>query len=217
MLLPGLYQYLASLSSVTALLGTAGDGGPAIYFSAAPKQPPVPFLVLHKVNTLPAGQTLDGVSALIDGEIQFDAYANDAITAQGITTAVRTVLANYADTMAEGTQIQFVAVVEEFDAGYEEGDSSYLYRSILRLRAFYTETGIPGPAPGGSVTLYQLTPAPGGGNRVFTAPVAVSASAILARNGEIQAQRAGGDYTVSGVTITFATAPGSGDSLQLFQ
>jgi hypothetical protein len=142
MLASGLYQQLGATAAVTALLGKLNQeqgGGNSIYFTLAPKQAPAPFLVIHRINTPPAGQTLDGVSDLIDGEIQFDSYAGDAITAQKLSRAVRDALKNFGGPLPDGTTIQFVEVTADMDAGYEQGGTGYLFRSILRLAAFYTE------------------------------------------------------------------------------
>jgi hypothetical protein len=142
MLATGLYQQLGATPAVTALLGkpTQEQGaGNAIYFTSAPKQPPATFLVIHRINTPPAGQTLNGVSDLIDGEIQFDSYSGDAITAQKLSRTVRDALKNFGGALPDGTTIQFVEVTADMDAGYEQGGTGYLFRSILRLHAFYTE------------------------------------------------------------------------------
>jgi hypothetical protein len=142
MLVSGLYQLLSAVPGVTSLLGVpsaAQGGGQAIYFSVAPKQPAVPFLVIHRKDAKPAGQTFDGPSALIDAELQFDSYANDQVTAQKISRAVRTALAGISMALPDNTIIQFYEVTADMDGGYEQGDSSYLYRAILCLAAMYTE------------------------------------------------------------------------------
>lgn len=142
MLLPGLYGLLSQISAVTSLLGKPpanSQDGPPIFFAAAPKQPLTPFLVLHKINTPPAGETLDGVSDLIDGELQVDSYANDQITAQRLARAVRDALKNYGGALPDGTTIQFTSVTAELDDSYEVGGQGYLFRSLVRLKAMYTE------------------------------------------------------------------------------
>jgi hypothetical protein len=142
MLASGLYVLLAGVSAVTSLLGKPpanSQDGPPIFFGSALKEDLVPFLVIHKPLSLPAGQTLDGVSDLIDGEIQFDSYANDQITAQKLSRVVRDALKNYGGALSDGTTIQFTEVTAELDDGYEEGGQGYLFRSLVRLKAMYTE------------------------------------------------------------------------------
>ena len=64
---------------------------------------------------------------------------------------------------------------------------------------------------------YSLTPATDGTTVAFTAPLTVSANALVVRNGLIRIPGSGKDYTVSGTTITFAVAPLSSDTVLLYQ
>jgi hypothetical protein len=142
MLFSGLYAQIAKIPAVTSLLGavsTQQGGGYAIYNGRADKTPAIPFLVLHKIDALPAGQTLSGPSALIDGEIQFDAWAGDLITAQKLTLALLNYFAGSSLALPDGTTIQFTEVTAHMDGEYEEGGEGYLFRSILRLAAMYAE------------------------------------------------------------------------------
>ena len=139
MLLPGLVQQLELAASVTSKLGTPVAN--AIQIVLAIKQAPRPFLVLNRVSAPPAGQTLDGISSLIEGEIQFDSYADTPQAASALSAAVRDYLMKTfnAGQLPDGTDIQFVEVVADHDEGYEQGGSGYLYRALLRLQAHYTE------------------------------------------------------------------------------
>jgi hypothetical protein len=86
--------------------------------------------------------------------------------------------------------------------------------------AFDPGTTFTPPASGGSVTLYRLSPAPNGSVTTFAVvglTTSVSTSAFLVRNGIVLTQGAGNDYTVSGINVTFAVAPQTGDSLSLWQ
>lgn len=143
MLLPGLYSLLSSSPSaaaVQALLGAPATG--SVFIVAAIKQANRPFLVLNRVGAPPAASTLDGISQLIDGEIQFDSYADTPQQAQQLSLAVRDYLMTTfnAGALPDGTTIQFVDVTADHDEGREEGGIGYLYRSLLRLKALYTES-----------------------------------------------------------------------------
>lgn len=214
----GLYGLLAGTPAVASLLGRVAansQDGPPIYNGQADKQPPVPFLVVHIVNAPPAGQTLDGISDLIDGELQFDSYASDSAMSRKLSRAVRDALKNFGGTLNDGTTIQFVEVVADIDGGYEVGGEGYLNRTILRLKAFYNEVGGSGPSGSGSLTRYNFTPAPDGVTVTFTAPLGISINALVVRNGMILT--AGADYSYSGATVTFFVAPLVGDVLALYQ
>jgi hypothetical protein len=143
---------------VVALLGQGPAGPPgvpagsaaaaaAVFQGSGYKQPPVPFLVIHKLNSPPAGQTLDGISALKDGFFQFDSYASDQLTAQKLSAAVLALYfpnnAGFGGTLSDGTVIQFTEVTDDLDAFYEEGGEGYLYHAVLRIKAMYAETGTP--------------------------------------------------------------------------
>jgi len=218
MLLPGLYQELIAASLVTAQLASPASG--SVFINTAIKQANRPFLVMNLVSAPPAGSTLDGISALIEGEIQFDSYADTPQAARALSQAVKSFLMGsfLGGTLPDGSTIQFVDVTMDHDEAYEQGGVAYLYRCLLRLKAFYSESGGFYPTGGGSVIRYNLTPAPDGTTVVFTAaalPAAISASSIVVRNGEILTPNV--DYTYAADLVTFAVAPGSGDNLAIFQ
>ena len=155
MLENGLYTQLIGTSSITQLLGPPTNVFPngvtalpldAIFFGSAPKDPPLRFLVIN-TEGIPAGQTLSGPSALIDGEVQFDAYAESQLAAKQIVVAVRNLFAGWEGTLSDGTTIQFTEITMFRPLPYELGGAGYLYHWVLRIRAMYTEPGdfgIPG-------------------------------------------------------------------------
>src|SRR5579871_3237643 len=140
-------QQLALTPAIAALLapkgvtrppaGSPGDTG--IFISLALKQALRPFLVLHLVSAPPAEASLDGIAALVDGEIQIDAYGDDPVSARQLSRAVKSAFANFGGALPDGTIIQFVNVTMDADEPYEQGGGGYIYRSLLRLQAFYTE------------------------------------------------------------------------------
>lgn len=150
MLLQGLYRELISSSAgaVTSILAVPAAGSIAI--NAATKQQSALscYLVLNLVGAPPAETTLDGISDLIEGEIQFDSYASmsgaaDPITARKLSNAVRDYFLKtlVSGALPDGTTISFVAVTMDHDEPYELGGSGFSARCLLRLKAFYTEAG----------------------------------------------------------------------------
>lgn len=145
MLLPAIYAVLSGSASpmvtspIAKYLGTPITG--AIFINFAMKEPPRPFLVLNLVAAPPAEASLDGISILQEGEIQFDAYADSPQAARALTRAVRDyfMLTFVEGELPDGTEITFVDVTVDQDEPYELGGVGYLYRAMLRLKAFYLE------------------------------------------------------------------------------
>jgi hypothetical protein len=140
----GIANLLTQNAAVQGLLAkdpAAGYEQYAIYFSRAPKQAPTPYLVLHGLDLPPAAHSMDGPSSLSDGEFQFDSYGPDSPTARQLSQTVRDALKNYSGGLNDRTTIQFYEVSMDGDDGYEIGGGGYVFRSVLRLRAFYTEPG----------------------------------------------------------------------------
>jgi hypothetical protein len=138
----GLYVMLTTAPSLVALLVANQNVPPAterVFFSLAKKQAARPYIVLHILNAPPAETSLDGSSQLIGGEFQFDSYADDQLTARKVSRAVRDVLKDYSGPLSDGTIIQFTQIVMDFDDPYEEGGVGYMFRSVLRMKGFYTE------------------------------------------------------------------------------
>jgi hypothetical protein len=142
MLLQGLYTLLTTGATTAAVQGALGKpASDCVHINVAPKMPTRPFLVLNTPDQEPAAQTLDGVSDLIDGEIQLDSYGDTPKAAQALSKTVRDFLMKtfVAGQLPDGTNVQFVEITMEKDEPYEQGGIGYLYRRLLRLRAFYTE------------------------------------------------------------------------------
>jgi|ERR1700733_621674 len=136
----GLFTLLAGTSAVSTKLGDP-TGAKSIYQSRAGEDVIPSFLVIHLVDVPPAAHSMDGPSGNQNGEIQFDSYAADAPTARALSQAVRDSLKNFSGALSDGTTIQFYRVTMDSDEGYEQGAGGYLFRSLLRLAAFFTEPG----------------------------------------------------------------------------
>lgn len=141
MLLPGIYQLLVSSPAVAVQNALANPAKTAIFIDVAVKQPPRPFLILTTVAAPPASGSLDGVTDLIDGELQFDSYADTPQAARKLSRAVRDFFMKtfVGGALSDGTTIQFTDVLMEQSEAYELGGVGYIYRYLLRLKAFYTE------------------------------------------------------------------------------
>jgi hypothetical protein len=139
MLLPGIYTELIAVPAVQALLASPAKG--AVFINVATKQAVTPFLVMNLVAGPPAEATLDGISDLIEGELQFDSYADTPQAARKLSRSVRDFLMTTLNggALPDGTRIQFVDVTMDHDEPYEQGGTGYIYRSLLRLKALYTE------------------------------------------------------------------------------
>lgn len=141
MILGGLYAQIKATPAVVSLLAPEQAQTPysGIYFSRAAKGAPMPYVVLHVVSAPPAESSTDGVSELIEAELQFDSYADNAVDASTLSHAVRDLFKNFAGVLPDGTSIQFTDVLMDVEDPYEEGGTGYVERSLLRLKAFYTE------------------------------------------------------------------------------
>lgn len=139
----GIANVLVSTAAVQALLAkdAAGYGSYAVYFSLAKKGAPLSYLVIHGLDLLPAEHSMDGPSSLSDGEFQFDSYGNDQPTARKLSQAVRDALKNYSGALNDSTTIKFYEVSMDIDDPYELGGTGYVFRSVLRLKSFFTEPG----------------------------------------------------------------------------
>jgi len=144
----GLYNFLTlnpAAAGVQALLSRLDpiNGVPQfpVYLARADKQPPPNYLVIHTVDAPPAAHSQDGPSGLQDGEFQFDSCAPDQLTAQALSLAVKRALQGYSGALSDGTTIAFYEVAMDVDEPYEVGGGGYVFRRLLRLRAFYTEPG----------------------------------------------------------------------------
>ena len=136
-----IYSQLGTAGAAAVQKLLAAPAAQSIFISVAPKQSNRPYLVMNVVAAPPAEGTLDGITALIDGEIQFDSHADTSQAAQQLSKAVRDyfMMTFNAGGLPDGTNIQFVDVTADHDEPYEQGGAGYIYRRLLRLKAMYTE------------------------------------------------------------------------------
>lgn len=138
----GLFEILATTPSVNKLVAPSPNAasGTGVYFSLAAKGALRPFIVMTIVASAPADKTLDGSTQLIRCRLQFDAYADDQLTARAVIKAVRELLQDFNGPLPDGTILTMIDVNDDWDGPYEVGGKGYIYRSILDLNGFYQES-----------------------------------------------------------------------------
>ena len=98
---------MATPAVAKALAPAASNFGSSVFAVVAIKGAVRPYVVVNLVDGPPAGSTLDGVSELIDGELQFTTFADDPIVGRTTGRLVRDSLKNYSGALPDGTTIQF--------------------------------------------------------------------------------------------------------------
>jgi hypothetical protein len=129
----------------------------AFYYSFLGKNDPTPGIVLDRLKSPDAEDTLDprtaAPGAIIQGFFQFGSVAqNDPknpVNASGylsaalLSQALRRQLegmANGNSALPDGTLIKDLWIVDEYDAHYEVGGMGYLFRRILHIGTLFQET-----------------------------------------------------------------------------
>jgi len=155
----GLYKWAIANVALQPLLGQSAQEKisglySAFYYSFLPKDPTLPAIVLDRLKAEEADDTLDARSAapgtLIEARFQFGCFANDSpenpanpsgyLSAAVLSQALRLqimALANGRAELPDGTVIQDVRIDDEFDAHFELGGQSYLYRRMLMVTMIY--------------------------------------------------------------------------------
>lgn len=134
MVISGIRTRLTEDTDVSAAVPSA-----RIFIGMARRESARPYIVCYRVDAPPAGVTLDGSSALKDGLFQFDAFADSQIDAEKLAKLIETSLEDYGGSLPDGSTIQFYETQNCGDDAYEIGGSSFVFRSVLRMRAFFTE------------------------------------------------------------------------------
>ena len=125
--------------------------------SSLQKQPTLPGIVLDRLKSPDADDTLDARSAapgtMIEGRFQFGSCAQDSATnpqnASGylsaalLSQAIRRQLmamATGGSEFPDGTLVKDVWVIDEFDAHFELGAQGYIFRRVLQVGILFQET-----------------------------------------------------------------------------
>ena len=144
MILSGLYNLLINDPAIGDLI--VEDG---VHFTLLSKDIPLlPAIVIRRIHAQ-SPTTLDGAPALTDALFEFDAYANDQLTADKVMSAMQDLLEDFDGTLNTvdaggnivGTTDVHVYQVATRDLTYQAGGTTgWLFRSVLDVNMFFTES-----------------------------------------------------------------------------
>jgi hypothetical protein len=165
----GLRSWVLANTSLRPLLGQSAqqtNSGlwTSFFYSFLPKPFILPAIVLDRVSSGEADDTLDVRTAapgtMIEARFQFGCMANDNVenptnpsgylSALLLSRALRLQIMSLAtgdSYLPDGTLLNDIRIDDEFDAHFEVGGESYLYRRVLKVTILYTETSEPVPTP----------------------------------------------------------------------
>jgi hypothetical protein len=157
----GLSNWALSNTAIQPFLGNADPQRVqpfvSFYFSFLPKNRVLPAIVLDRLRSPDAVDTLDprtsAPGTLIDGRFQFGSVAQDSsanpknasgyLSACQLSQQIRRQLAGLATgnaALPDGTLIKDVYNWDEFDAHYELGGEGYVLRRVLQVQIVFQET-----------------------------------------------------------------------------
>jgi len=157
----GLSNFALTNVAIMAALGNADSKRvapfAAFYFSVLAKEAVLPGIILDRLKSPEAADTLDARNALpgalIEGIFQFGSVANDNaqnplspsgyLSACFLSRALRRQLTGLATgnaALPDGTIVKDVYGWDEFDAHYEVGGLGYLFRRVLQVTICFQET-----------------------------------------------------------------------------
>jgi hypothetical protein len=136
----------------------------SFYFSFLPKDPTLPGIILDRLTSEEADDTLDARTTapgvMMEAKFQFGSVAIDSpenpANPSGYLSAVLLSqqlrlqimgMANGVSFLPDGTLIKDVRIDNEYDAHFELGGQGYIYRRVLAVTIWYEETGAAAPAP----------------------------------------------------------------------
>ena len=143
----GLFQFLTTNSSITAVIPNDISGTPQVYWDLAPKGAKTPYIVLERIATADI-YAMSGTTGLRGGLFAVHCFADSkAGVSSGyyfsrrISSAVRGVLDSYKGTLpdTDNTVVEAVFVEKDQDMQYEEGSSGFVFHAYLEFRIWYRE------------------------------------------------------------------------------
>jgi hypothetical protein len=164
----GLSNFALTNAAITALLGQSAverEATPpaysSFYFSFLPKNGTLPAIILDRLKSEDADDTLDARTpapgVMIEARFQLGCVAQDQegtlnqnpaspsgyLSACLLSQALRRQLMGLATGNAilpDGTLIKDLWILDEYDAHYEIGGAGYLYRRVLQIGMLFQET-----------------------------------------------------------------------------
>ena len=162
----GLSNFALGNAAITALLGqSAADKTAnlfsAFYFSVLPKGATLPGIVLDRLKSDDAADTLDvrtpAPGTMIEARFQLGSVAQDQegtqnpnpaspsgyLSAALLSQALRRQLMGLATgnaALPDGTLVKDVWVIDEYDAHYELGGQGYIFRRVLQIGMLFKES-----------------------------------------------------------------------------
>jgi hypothetical protein len=130
-----LYSLLSKDPTILSVL----NGNDYVWLGAIPKgQPDSPAIVVQTVLTT-RYYGADGVNTLMLKRVQFDSYASRYSDAVTISKTVRDLLKNFTGLLPT-TTVQGALVGNEMDLPEEPGDTGNVFRRVLQVDFWHTET-----------------------------------------------------------------------------
>lgn len=160
----GLSNFALTNAAIMPFLGQSAEekaknSFSAFYFSFLPKGAPRPGIILDRLRSKDAVDTLDARTpapgVVIEAHFQFGSVADDDVhnppsaSTSGylssclLSQALRRQLMGLASgnsALPDGTLVKDVWIEDEYDAHYELGGDSYLFRRVLLIGMLFQET-----------------------------------------------------------------------------
>lgn len=111
----GLYAYLNSQSSLTALLGVT-RGGPGIFPMQAPGDATLPYLSYTRVSSAPIYTLAEGANRFQKARFRFSIYAASQLDAVQVSEVIKKIFANFVGIFPDADHTPVENVMLELEA-----------------------------------------------------------------------------------------------------
>lgn len=145
-----LSQGLFNLLLITPEVNDIVNG--SIHMSSLRKGYTLPAIRFSEVTSMPI-VTNSGTAQLNYQRWQFDCIASAYLDAQSLKETVKSLLADYTGTLADGTTVRSTILKNEVDNPLEEGRGGYIFRSAIDFEFAYDASGVPVITPTPAVEL----------------------------------------------------------------
>lgn len=111
----GLFDFLTTNSTISALLGTSrSDASKGVFPTLAIGSPILPYIVFMRLSALPVF-SMAGTNRLTTSRVRFSSYASSQKGAVALSAAIRAAFATWTGTLPDGTVVQQVQLEMESD------------------------------------------------------------------------------------------------------